>query len=813
MTDLGVSWSAFRTALLRSAGFPFDWLKDLSSSELEDRSTRLVAAHAQRERARDEALDALWAMRGDPHPTDLTALNRAVRRVGKGQVVAESHTAIIEATLRWNDAVTHFDSLSHSTELSMILVAEYERAAGLLLKHFTSNYFKDAVLLSSPSMYEACCRASDGRGFRGSQRELAAYRFLQRFCAKNETGGAAGPLNLISVGVARADIVTSSDEYLRVDDPVLGRIEYAAAGDGRSAERRTFISYWAARELGRLLGSSAVGAPEHRRPFRLFGAPTPELAAVDARVLDRIDGRRSIRTLAAELDLPVETVTTSVSRLTDLALVEDNWRAPYFTRDAGEDLRIYAAGIDTPEARDVCQFIADVRSFAQAKLEDRPALMSAITHDFSRLTGKPAWRGPGRLKGDRAVFYEEARGNIRDARIGSAGARQLSERLSTALDFLASLAVEERAAGQLLLARELASRNVSELTAAEVRDMAAKAPLVPEHTTMRQRFLGLVDPSASCVDLSRADLADAGLIREDLDDWPIFGAADLMLTGPGGGESAGGASMILSELHHIWPPLASWVRALYDDRELGNQELWQTVAAELAPAVPTMQEIVRKGKATDSSPYGHTVLCLDTGLPLPDAVTVPADRIVVRRWQNGFIGLHDPASQRDLWLLPDYDDNGVDAGGLINCATPALSLSAFTLGPHTPRIVIDGVIVQRRRWEVSTAEIPSGSSRVPTDREWLALQVWRHEHGLPRRAYFWLDTERKPMFIDFSSVLSVSNFQRCLRPAQSVVLTEAQPDPEHLWLRTKDGTLTAEIRTLLWRDRRRASATAMVHTG
>ena len=94
---------------------------------------------------------------------------------------------------------------------------------------------------------------------------------------------------------------------------------------------------------------------------------------------------------------------------------------------------------------------------------------------------------------------------------------------------------------------------------------------------------------------------------------------------------------------------------------------------------------------------------------------------------------------------------------------------------------------------------------MPTEREWLALQIWRRGLGLPRRVYFLPDTEGKPVYLDFSSVLSVTNFVRCLRSAQRVVLTEALPDPERLWLRTKDGTLTSEIRTLLWRDRRTGS--------
>lgn len=791
MTAAGSHWDVFRTALLRSAGFPFEWLDGLASQELERLGTRLLVAHARREDARTVALRDLWPMRARIARADMPMLNRAIRRVRSRKPVAGAHTDIIAATSAWNMAVADVDSLS--AELSGVLAAEHDREIRILLNHVTSPHFMDAVLLSSPSAYEEFCRTARSRRFHHGH-ELVAYRFLQRFTAKNETGGAIGPLNLLIAGQATDGKVTASERMRYVDDPVLGRLEYLADGDGRSAMRRTFLSYWAACEIGRSLIEYSPGARYARQPYRLFPEGTPEPTAADARLLSRVDGQTTVSALAGKLDLPVETVSGWISRLAGLGLVADNWRVPYFTTDPGEDLRTLAERIGTPEATSACQLLADVTAFATAPPQERPVQLSVITREFSRLTHKPAWRGAGQLMADRAVFHEEATGNIRAARIGSEGVQRLAERLSAALEFLASLAIEERAAGQSLLARELAKRNAGELPATEVRRMKAAAPA--DHSTLTQRFLGLLDASVPYAEFSRRDLSEAGLIRGDLEDWPLFGAADLMLAG------AGGDSIILSELHHIWPTLACQVRALYADSELANQELWQIVARELAPALPTMQEIDRHEKGTDSSPFGHTVLCLDTGMPVPGAETIPANRLVVRPWRSGFIGLHDPVTARDLWLLPEYDDTGVDAGGLINCAIPALSLTPFIRGPHTPRIVIDGVVIQRRRWEIAATDFPDASGRSLTGPDWLAVQRWRRDLGLPRCGYFLLDTEDKPVYLDFASVLSVANFLRCLPRAGRLALTEALPDPRRLWLRTgQESTLTSEIRTLVWRDR------------
>jgi hypothetical protein len=795
MTEPKFRWNVFGIGLLRSAGFPFEWLDNLASETFDNSGKVLVEARRQRELARDGTLRALWAMRGSVRPDKMPSLNRAIRRVDRYKQVAEPDPVASEVIVNWNEQIAMLTSRYENlhSKISASLAAEYEREVGLLLGHAASAYFKDAVLLSSPSAYDEFCRTSDRKSFRPG-RELVAYRFLQRFCAKNEMGGPVGPVNLISFGAREADEPGA--------DPggPLGPVNYAADGDGRSARRRTLLSYWAACEIGRTLTQSADDPHRVRRPYRVYQALPADLPDRDEHLLSRIDGLKTISELTAEAGLSPDAADAALARLAGLGLVGDDWAPPYFATDPGEDVRELADLVGTPEAGKAKQLTADVENFAQIPFEERPAALSNITRDFTELTKKPAWRGSGQFYADRSVLHEEATGNIRAARIGSAEIQVLAERLSTILDFIASLAVEERAAGQSLLAGELARRGVAELAASEVREMPTTTPEASgAQETLRARFLRLLDPTAACAELSRRDLARAGLIRGDLSDWPIFGSADLMLTGRPGSSEPG--SIVLSELHHIWPTLACQVRALYDDVELGNRELWDIVAGELAPAMPTVQEIVRKEKTSDSSACGHVVLCLETGRPVPGALTVPTDRAVVRRWRNGFIGLHDPVSQRDLWLLPEYDTTGVAVGGLMNCAIPALALRAFTLGAYTPRIIVDGIVVQRRRWEVPAADVPQANGRLPTGDEWLAVQAWRHHLGIPKCAYFRINTERKPVYLDFSSVVSVANFLRLKRQAQQVVLTEALPDSKNLWLRTKDGSLTSEIRTLLWRNR------------
>ncbi|OLF14693.1 lantibiotic dehydratase [Actinophytocola xanthii] len=788
----GQGWQVFRTGFLRSAGLPFDWLEALAEPALDDLTDRALEARGRLYETRWEVVRGLRALAAH---SDDERLRWAVNRVSRYHDVPDEQFDDDARPLlaSWREA---FGAISAATDsLAVALYESSAREVRLLVEHVGEDYFTEAVLLSSPNAYPEMCWSAEHKRFRRG-RELLAYRYLQRFCGKNETGGYTGPLNLFTFD---GDQVTEGSIHR---DAVLGPVSYTAAGDGRAARRRTFMAYWAASAVGNALLEDLPAGAAHRTPRRVIAAPPAAVAGLselDARVLARLDTAADRASLAAALGLPRDVVEASLARLTALGLVLDDWYIPDFTVDAGSALADLVRRLDTPRAALATELLRRIAAYPETDQAGRPALVGDIASRFTELTNHAPWRRGGVLMGDRAVFYDDAQDNVLGAAATRAGAERLGERLSTVMDFLASVAIEERLAGQEVLTRALRDRGVDTLPATEVRGMPRDGAGTVERSM--RRFADLVDPAQPVVELTRSDLVAAGLIRDDLHAWPLFGAADLMLAG---GAPDDPAQVILSELHHIWPTTACQIRALYDDGQLGVEELWDVVARELAPAVPTLQQIRRDQKGTDSSPCGHRVLCLDTTIPVPGTRTVAVDRLEVRRWPNGFVGLHDPGDDRDLWLLPEYEDTYVAVGGLMNCALPALELPRLATGTHTPRIVLDGVVVQRRRWVLTRSDVPAPRGNQPTAKEWLAITRWRHRLGLPRRLYFTVDTEEKPMYLDLASVTSVRNFSRCLAAAQGVVLTEALPTPDQLWLTTPTGRLTAEIRVQLWRDRGRA---------
>ncbi|WP_031509460.1 hypothetical protein [Streptomyces megasporus] len=797
-------WTVFGVGILRSAGLPSRWLSGLASPRLAAVDAELTAAHHELVTARRLAVTELRAARAaepPPPPSAVKAVNRALDRA---RTLPHAAEGILSGSVRdgWNTAVERHEHLSAAFETAWRTALAEEHAA--LARHVTDEAFAEAVLMNSRGAHDTLVREATAGSLRFANQRVA-YRYLQRLCGKAESGGHGGPVNLFLLGEGReADPSPNGGTAITYDDPLLGPVRYTGLGDGRAARRRVFLSHWAAQAL--IDAIVEEGGAGLLRPCRLLGdgpaAPPPTEA--EATLLAAADGSRSLAGLAAFLGEDTEKTAALAAELAARGLLALDRRVPGYTGDPASDVARVAREAGTERAGRVPALLERIERFARRPYHRRAEELDGIAADFTACTGRPAWRGRGRFYADRFVLSEEASGNIEGATVGPEGLRALCERLGTVLDLLASRAVTQRLSGQRRI-KELLRPGTDTLPAAEVRRLTLP-PSAAER--MPEAFVRLLPAAAECVELSRADLEEAGLLRTDLEAWPLFGAADLMLTG-GASAASGPGLIVLSELHHIWPPLAQPWRALFSDEAWRLDRLGKLLEATLAPAKPMIQQIRRDQKGTDSSPLGHHLLCLERMEQGPGAGPVAVDELVVREWENGFVGLHSPERGEDYWLFPDYDDNGVDPGGLAHCALPALELPAVRLGEHTPRIVVDGVVLQRRRWDPPLASVPVLPARGATGRHWREVHHWRRRLGMPRHVFFLTDAEPKPMWLDFESALSVANLSHALRTARAVTFTEMLPHPEALWLRTPSGTLVSEIRTLVARGTAATGGTAV----
>ncbi|WP_116950972.1 lantibiotic dehydratase [Jiangella endophytica] len=128
-----------------------------------------------------------------------------------------------------------------------------------------------------------------------------------------------------------------------------------------------------------------------------------------------------------------------------------------------------------------------------------------------------------------------------------------------------------------------------------------------------------------------------------------------------------------------------------------------------------------------------------------------------------------------------------------------------------PRLVLGDLVLQRRMWKLDVAAFPVRDPAHTDAEHLLRVRRWRREHGLPRRLFAQtdaagvrsaVDTEtgsgddggggrkagRKPLPVDFDSWLSLQLLDQLAQGASArIVLTEALPGTDELWLADPDG--------------------------
>lgn len=751
-------WWVWQDYMLRSAGFPIDGLTALEDPELAAVADEHLAAGADPER---------W-------PKQMAAATAAQR----------TRLAAIAADPLFREAVT---------------------------------WQNPGVLTAADRLGRERVKESDRR-----QAERVVARYWQRYCAKNETigffgpgwwGRLTGPEHPMTVRPG-PDLV--DDRWVRLEDWAL-----AAVAD-------------------RLAADPAIRpyTPVHRAPqlfldgsvLRLPAGAAVQLGALEAGLLDRADGRSAVATAAAVVEAGLARTPgdalLGLERLADKHYVQ--WGFDVVASAEAEPglLAAIEALTDDP-ARDLARASVhrllaarDTVARAAGQPDRLRAAMAELDTVFTAESGSAPTRRPGQMYAARSLCYQDTRRDVHvdlPANVLDAVAEPLAILLRAASWLCGELETAYAQAFDELYDDLVATSPDGSVPLADLwflaqgllfgtQDRPVDAVSV-RFVARWQRLLGL-DPAGdprTDVRLTTAELT--GRLAAEFPAPSLSWAAgrlhspDLHLCATDDeAVRRGEFHWVLGELHAGWasfdagaisashPEPARLTTALAADLGAGRVRIlypdgWPRFTGRVGPSLLHEQD-------------HRLAFTAARGAGLPHVLALTAAD--VRRVDGQ---LHVTGPDRS-WPLLDVLSDLVAVH-----AVDGFKLAAAT--PHTPRVTIDRLVVQRRTWRLTCAD--SGLVDLTRDDErYLAVRALTRELGWPQRVYAKIGGQTKPVYVDLTSPVLVAGFAAMVRAEAlsrggdaGLTVSEMVPGPADCWLTDAAGRrYTSELRFQCVQDAR-----------
>jgi hypothetical protein len=130
-----------------------------------------------------------------------------------------------------------------------------------------------------------------------------------------------------------------------------------------------------------------------------------------------------------------------------------------------------------------------------------------------------------------------------------------------------------------------------------------------------------------------------------------------------------------------------------------------------------------------------------------------------------------------------------------------LTTSAFSIMPawaHTPRVVVDRLVIARETWRIPATELVLPGGRAGAHAVGHIRDVARR-HGLARHCFWRVKPGQKPIYLDLNSPMLVrllaDSVRKAVDESTTVCFTEMLPGPDQLWLAdARDRRYTSELR-------------------
>ncbi|MFI7430837.1 lantibiotic dehydratase [Micromonospora sp. NPDC049836] len=841
-------WHLLPVVVLRQAGFPFDLLAAYADPKAGWDAAEITELEADaRDRAADlkqwfravglpdRAVVASWL--GHLRPFGEDALTDLAARLPAD--AARGLFAYQDRAVRLGE---HWDQweIRHRERLA--------DAAIRLVGHFDGDdRLRDALLMSNDAQFALIASWLVDPGDPGSGRgrkltDLLA-RYLQRFCAKNETHSHFGP---IAVGRASAD---------------------AARAGWRPGplKRRTFFSHWAAERVAEALSArpdQLDRVPVRRRPWaflvdgriHLYAFTTERGLAADWRfrpvtvrpvtdaerlLFELCDAETSVAQLRAEFTRRgVEGFDEALAALADEGFVVRRIEVPVGLPDPLAGLRERVSG--DPAASALVGALQDgTRAVGTVGLVERPAALARVKELFEAATGESPNRGSGRHYADRSVLYEECHAPVEGFTLGRSVTEFVEGELTPIYDMVLAAPRLRIVRERVVLTEWLTDRfgpgariDLADLYRAYFEDQ----PALSRRCDGVDAELDRLDQELTMALLGDADGDPAEVVvaeerlREMLARCPDGPAAlcnpDIMLAAEDvDALDRGDFLAVVGDCHATRELLThSSLAPLVRERE-------PDVADQVAAAYHRLLE--PDEVLCDLARSHPDKTATQLALPVPDVEIFgrsPRPRREVIQPRRMYVTLGERAELRAegvdgrlRLLAPPSGAPSIRRDPLAPFAFPrrlgGLGLRAETLA-HVPRIRAGRVVLQRELWRLAPGEFagvgPAGVHRRGDAAEFYAACRLRDRHRLPRYVFAKVAGEPKPIFVDFDSPLFVRQLFRLARGATAPVeLSEMLPRPDQLWFQREGGRFTTEIRCAVFSapaaDRRGAGRNGTVH--
>src|SRR5215217_705353 len=760
-------WTFFPHLVVRTTGFPFDWLERLGCPE--------SAAWARRLESERRGLAALRAQgpRVRRPPRELLAALKAGRPVNTEGLEAPERFA------EWNIRAAS----AQEAEAGFAEALERELAAveSQLATLCREPRFMEAVASSSPPVAKDLLAGREGSRLR---RQLASY--LQRLCAKNETMGFFGPIN-----------------YGRVDPDAPTGVTLSWSGPETLVGRNTFAASWLVQGLVRAIAFDpdlASWLVPRRKAFAEMPArkagPTPESAEeLLPRLVELADGTRTLAALASSLGVAPGLAREALRLGCDKSLLTHQLEVPSAVHHPVDDLAERVAALPSAGARRHVEGLSALLElmgrYGAADASGKMALQDAFARRAKEQWGvaPSTERGPAseshNFYQDRLALREECGGDLR-LEVGGERARELGTRMEPALAWMAEAAWRTRDAARAAVAQKVGSRTVPFWKVA-----AASADLpVPLDTSMAELLAQAIpDAGARAVELGDVvppawDSARALPLVTSVD--LLVGATDVEAWG------RGDYTLVMGDIHDtalVW----GWALQFHPSRAKVESAMVRALGA-LPRAMPLVTVLPSRRTGLLPSEFPGPVVELGGVSSRASAWRIPLDDLFVES-DGKSARLVSKRLGSEVCLYNGELESTVHTA----FSLPRIRPLRVSLGEHTPRVTLGGVVVQREQWRLDAAA-REALLACKDDRARLRVAVGLWEaRGLPTCVFAKFKGERKPVLVDVRSPPLLRVFLNLLEQKEEVLLSEMLPGPEQLWLRGPGGRHTVELRcTLLW---------------